>query len=138
MKVKTIVVLKTRHNAVQYHSKKVLAENGNMFTYGNSDYSTDSNDFIITSRWLGVIKRSYITFYFREGHAAALPFPLFTNLKDTGISGAELNKIFTPKFYQIIARRPSNKKQDIIYYMTMGACAFSGYCAYTLFKMNGG
>lgn len=138
MKIKTVIVLKTRQNAVQYHNKKKLADNKNMFTYGNCTYSTDSGHFIITSRWLGLIRRSYITFYYREGDPMALPFPLFENMEANGIQGDELNAIFTPKFYQIIARKPANKKQDVIYYMTMAAAAFSGYAAYTLFKMQGG
>jgi hypothetical protein len=134
MKIKTVIVLKSRHNAIQYHSKTKLAKNGNIFTFGNGDYSTDSGHFIITSRWLGVIKRSYITFYFREGHIKALPFPLFEEMEDNGIKSDELNKIFTPKFYQIIARKPSTKKQDMVYYFTIGCLVLSGYTAYMVYQ----
>lgn len=135
MKIKTVIVLKSRHNAVQYHNKKTLAENGNIFSYGGGDYSTDSGHFIITSRWLGFIKRNYITFYYREGHIKALPFPLFEDMEDNGIKSDELNKIFTPKFYQIIARKPGNKKQDMIYYMTLVAALASLFSAYMLYKL---
>lgn len=175
MKVKAVIMLKTRHNDISYHSKKKLMADGNCFTRGNCTYMTDTNDFMLTSQWRPW-KRTYITYYFREGHAAALPVPLFeaairhteladkkepdirysvdqviegddkkkvkvdskkapVKIIDTGIQGSELNAIFTPKFYQIIARKERNPKQDIMYYLALIAAGASVVGAWLTYKM---
>lgn len=167
MKIKTVIFLKTRHRDVSYHSKKKLMKDGNSFVRGSSTYMTDTNDFMLERHFKNLWYRTYITYYYREGHATALPVPLFegpvrhtqladdgtqvvdekkkpklvsgkdekTKILDTGIQGPELNAIFTPKFYQIIARKERNAKQDIMYYLALITCGAAIVGAWLTYKM---
>ncbi len=133
MKVKAVIFYPDRMNrSVKVKSKM---KTGETFAHDGKQYSIDSDNFVITGkRFLG-IKINYITFYYRYDNPKPLPAPLFPDIKTIGISPEELNKIFSPVFYNLIASGTKNKKVDMLVYMMLGVILGIIYIGFTLHNM---
>lgn len=133
MKVKAVIFKTDRNNDVVILSKKNRKDN--TFTYHQKDYSIKSEHFVITKGWSMGWKRNFITFYYKEDSPKPLPIPEFPEYKSLGISPGELNAVFNPVFYRIIAASQNQKKLDYILYGLIGIGAISAYGVWMVMQL---
>lgn len=119
MKVKAVIFNNDRTTTVKILKKAERAMS--KFTVTEKDYYIDPDAYVSTyAKVLRLFKVYYFTLYYRENDPAPLPAPEFAQL-DThdrnGITGAELNQIFKPVFYRILAMANKNPRLDFVFYL---------------------
>lgn len=134
MKVKAVIFNKDRTTTVKILRKGERADK--KFSVNSKDYYVNPECYVSTyAKILRLFKMYYFTLYYRENDPEPLPAPEFAQLEAqdrTGISGAELNQIFKPVFYRILADANKNQKQDWIFYIVAGNLLVSLYVAYQM------
>lgn len=128
MKIKVIVFNKDRTTSVKILKKAERADK--KFTINQCDYYIDPDCYVSTSlkKYYGLKKIYFFTLYYRAGDPQPLNAPEFG--EQEGISGAEINQIFKPAFYRMLADTGQNKKQDWIFYLMLGNIALSLFIAW--------
>lgn len=133
-KMKKKLIIFDSDHTVRRIIKNAKNSDGNIVKAGSERYEIGNDNFVITTEgrfW----KRHYVTYYFRQNTVKPLPVPLFPDIKQLGISAEDLDKLFTPKFYKIIAGEDKNKKQDYILYAAIGSLLASVYVGWQIHQL---
>ena len=129
MKVKAVIFKKNRTLGIHILTNKEV--NFNRINVKDKEYLiTNKDNFIITNKWYGPIKRSYITYYFKEDSVQPLDIPNFSEVPQSPISPEELAELFNPAFYRMVRGREKNLKQDMMMILLYVAAIGGGYAAY--------
>jgi len=131
MRTEAKIVLRNRHLST------VKIGKGTHFTHNNKTYVVNPDTMIVLKHrpWYKCGFPTYkLASYYVEDNPAPMEYPLMENVEHIGISSADLEKIFRPTFYEIIAKAGKTVKQDWMFYLTIVNSLALLYLVYMLNK----
>ncbi len=136
MKVKAVIFNKARTLTIKILSRKETSKN-RLKIHEKEYFITNKDNFVITHKWFGPIKRNYITYYFIESNSQPLPIPNFPDIALAPISPEELSEAFNPAFYRMVRGKSNSLKQDMQVYMMYALLLMTGYSTWQIHKLVG-